>query len=104
MYRAFGINPNHGGNNHRGHTSGQGRRTTSQGGYHMDVDAMKTGRGIQHSEAKKNKLMASNQCFYCEIQGYRTKDCHKKLADHRNYDNNSSKSTNYPGKSELTTN
>jgi len=67
MYRAFGINPNRGGNNRGGHTSGQGRRTTSQGGYHMDVDAAKTGRGIQHSEAKKNKLMAGNQCFYCEI-------------------------------------
>jgi len=67
MYRAFGINPNQGGNSQGGHTSGPGRRTTSQGGHHMDVDAAKTGRGIQHSEAKKNELMAGNQCFYCEI-------------------------------------
>jgi len=106
MYRAFGINPNRRGNNRGGQTSGQGRRTTSQGGYHMDVDAAKTGRGIQHSEAKKNELMAGNQCFYCEIRGHRAKDCHKKIADRRNYDNNSgnTRSTNYPAKNEPTTN
>jgi len=110
MYKAFGINPNHGGNNRGGHTNGPGHRTTSQGGHHMDVDAAKTGRGIQHSEAKKNKLMAGNQCFYCEIQEHHTKDCRKKQADCRNYEsgtNNSpsnSRSTNYPGKSEPATN
>jgi len=105
MYKAFGINPNHG-NNHGGHTSGQGHHTTSQGGYHMDVDAAKTGRGVQHSEAKKNELMAGNQCFYCEIRGHRAKDCRKKLADRRNYDNSpgNTRSTNYPGKSEFITN
>jgi len=76
----------------------------------MDVDAAKTGRGIQHSEAKKNKLMAGNQCFYCKIQGHHAKDCQKKQADHRNYENGTnnspgnSRSTNYPGKSEPTTN
>jgi len=75
MYRAFGINPNCRGNNRGGHTNTPGCCTTSQGGYHMDVDTAKTGRGIQHSEAKKNKLMAGNQCFYCEIQGHRAKDC-----------------------------
>ena len=106
MYKAFGINPNRGGNQHGGHANGPGRCTTSQGGHHMDIDTAKTSRGIQHSEAKKNKLMAGNQCFYCEIQGHRTKDCRKKLADCHNYDNNSSntKSTNYPGKSEPATN
>jgi len=72
----------------------------------MDVDAAKTGKGIQHSEAKKNELMAGNQCFYCEIQGHRAKDCRKKLADRRNYNNSpgNTRSTNYPGKSESTTN
>ena len=110
MYRVFRINPNRGGNNHGGHTSGPGRCTTSRGGYHMDVDAAKTGRGIQHSEAKKNELMAGNQCFYCEIQGHRAKDCHKKQTDCCNYEsgtNNSpgnNRSTNYPGKNEPTTN
>jgi len=51
------------------------RRTTSQGGYHMDVDATvtsdinaTTGRGQQHSKAKKAELMRSNSCFYCEIK------------------------------------
>jgi len=54
--------------------------------------------------------MAGNQCFYCEIQGHHAKDCCKKQADHCNYEsgtNNSpgnSRSTNYPGKSEPTTN
>jgi len=106
MYRAFRINPNCGGNNRGGQTSGQGRRTTSQGGHHMDVDAMKTGKGIQHSEAKKNELMAGNQCFYCEIRGHRAKDCRKKLADRRNYDNSSgnTRPTNYSSKNEPTTN
>jgi len=110
MYRAFGINPNRGGNPRGGNTNGPGCRTTSQGGYHMDVDATKTGRGVQHSEAKKNKLMARNQCFYCEIRGHCAKDCQKKQADRCNYErgtNNSpgnNRSTNYPGKSKPTTN
>ena len=46
----------------------------------MDVDAA-NGRGNQHSEAKKQELMKNNQCFYCEIQGHRAKDCRKKAAD-----------------------
>ena len=76
----------------------------------MDVNAAKTGRGEQHSEAKKNELMAGNQCFHCEIRGHRAKDCHKKQADHRNYKNGTNnspgnnRSTNYPGKNEPTTN
>jgi len=106
MYRAFGINPNCGGNYHGGNTNGPTCRTTSQGENAMDVNAAKTGRGIQHSEAKKNKLIPGNQCFYCEIQGHCTKDCHKKQGDCHNYDNNSgnNRSTNHPGKSKPTTN
>jgi len=53
------------------------RRTTSQGGYHMDVDATVTsdinataGRGQQHSKAKRAELMRSNSCFYCKIKGH----------------------------------
>jgi len=53
---------------------------TSQGGYHMDVNAT-SGRGTQHSEAKKQELMKNDQCFYCEVVGHRTKDCRKKTAD-----------------------
>ena len=48
----------------------------------MDVDAA-SGRGNQHSEAKKQELMKNNQCFYCEIPGHRAKDCRKKAADRR---------------------
>ena len=48
----------------------------------MDVDAV-SGRGNQHSEAKKQELMKNNQCFYCEIPGHRAKDCRKKAADRR---------------------
>jgi len=58
----------------------------------MDVDATvmsdinaTTGRGQQHSEAKKAELMRSNLCFYCEKQGHQAKDCHKKQADHSNF-------------------
>ena len=54
----------------------------------MDVDAAnaaKDGRGPQHSEAKKKELMENNQCFYCEIRGHRVKDCRKKAADRRNF-------------------
>jgi len=46
----------------------------------MDVDAA-SGRGAQHSEAKKQELMKNNQCFYCEIQGHRARECRKKAAD-----------------------
>ena len=48
----------------------------------MDVDAA-SGRGAQHSEAKKQELQKNNQCFYCEIPGHRARDCRKKAADHR---------------------
>jgi len=66
----------------------------------MDVDATVTsdinataGRGQQHSKAKKAELMRSNLCFYCEIKGHQAKDCHKKLADHGNFNNRSNKET-----------
>jgi len=68
------------------------QRTTSQGGYHMDVDATvtsdinaTTGGGQQHSEAKKVDLMRSNLCFYCEKQGHQARDCRKKQADRSNF-------------------
>ena len=60
----------------------------------MDVDAA-SGRGAQHSEAKKQELQKNNQCFYCEIPGHRTKDCRKKAADHRSF---RSGHANNPGK------
>ena len=62
MYKVFGIHPN------RNTQNTGGWRTTFQGGHHMDVDATKDGRGIQHSEAKKKELMDNNQCFYCKIK------------------------------------
>jgi len=69
---------------------------TSQGGYHMDIDTT-SGRGAQHSEAKKQELMKNNQCFYCEIQGHRAKDCRKKAADCRPLNGGR---TDNPGKSD----
>ena len=58
----------------------------------MDVNATVTsdinatsGRGQQHSEAKKAELMRSNLCFYCKIKGNQDKDCRKKQSDHRNF-------------------
>jgi len=53
-----------------------------------DINAT-TGRGQQHSEAKKAELMRSNLCFYCKIKGHQAKDCCKKLADHSNYSSHS---------------
>ena len=50
----------------------------------MDVDTA-SDRGAQHSKAKKQELMKNNHCFYCEIQGHRTRDCHKKAADRRSF-------------------
>jgi hypothetical protein len=54
------------------------KRTTSQGGHHMDVNTVCT---TNHSEEKKVELMKGNQCFYCEIKGHYAKDCRKKAAD-----------------------
>jgi len=61
----------------------------------MDVDTT-SGRGAQHSEAKKQELMRNNQCFYCENPGYRAKDCCKKAADRHPF--NGRRADN-PGKS-----
>jgi len=98
LFQAFKLaprqtnNPGRGGfgrnNNWRNRND---RRTTSQGGYHMDVDATvthdinATASGQQHSEAKKAELMRSNSCFYCEKQGHRANVCRKKQADRGNF-------------------
>jgi len=79
LYQVFGINLNRGSSD-CGKPARPSHRTTSQGGHHMDVNAT-SGRGAQHSKAKKQELMKNNQCFYCEIQGHHTKDCCKKTAD-----------------------
>jgi len=94
LFQAFKLSPRQVNNPGRG---GYGRnnnwrnkndqRTTSQGGYHMDVDATvttdinATASGQQHSEAKKVDLMRSNSCFYCEKPGHRANICRKKQAD-----------------------
>jgi len=103
LFQAFKLAPRQVNNPGRG---GYGRNnnwknkydqcTTSQGGYHMDVNVTVTsdinataGRGQQHSEAKKVELIRSNSCFYCEIKGHRAKDCCKKQADRGNFSNRS---------------
>jgi len=98
LFQTFKLSPRQNNNPGRG---GYGRNnnwrnrndkcTTSQGGYHMDVDATvtsdinATAGGQQHSEAKKAELMRSNSCFYCEKQGHRANVCRKKQADHNNF-------------------
>ena len=47
----------------------------------MDINANILGRGQQHSDAKKAKLMKENKCFYYEIKGYQACVCCKKQAD-----------------------
>jgi len=79
LYQAFRINPNRSSSDRR-RLARPNHHTTSQGGYHMDVDATSS-QGSQHSEAKKQELMKNNQCFYCEIPGHHAKDCRKKAAD-----------------------
>jgi len=99
LFQAFKLaprqtnNPGRGGfgrnNNWRNRND---RRTTSQGGYHMDIDATVTsdinattsGRQ-QHSEAKKVELIKTNSCFYCEKPGHRANVCRKKQADRGNH-------------------
>jgi len=97
LYQAFGINPNRG-NSDRRRTGKNNHCTTSQGGYHMDVDAT-SGQGQQHSEAKKQELMKNNQCFYCEIKGHQVKDCRKKAADCHPFNGGR---TDNPGRNEPT--
>ena len=70
LYKTFGVKRNPPNNR---------KRTTSQGGHYMDVDAVCLGQN--HSEEKIAKLKEGNQCFYCEIRGHRAKDCRKKAAD-----------------------
>ena len=97
LFQAFKLFPKQ---NYRKNNNNQGRnnywrnnkRTTSQGGYHMDVDATVTtdinataGGGQQHSETKKAELMRSNSCFYCKKQGHCASNCRKKQADHGNF-------------------
>jgi len=83
FYTAFSLKPR--GQQQQSRGGGEQRLTTSQGGYHMDVDTTiatnVTGRGPELSEAKKAELQASNACFYCFKKGHRAKDCHKKQAD-----------------------
>jgi len=93
-------NPGRGGfgRNNNWRNNRNDRRTTSQGGYHMDVDATvtqeinATASGQQHSEAKKAELMRSNSCFYCEKQGHRANVCRKKQADRGNFSGRSNNS------------
>jgi len=86
--QTYGKSNNQGRNNYWRNN----KHTTSQGGYHMDVDATvttdinaTTGGGQQHSDAKKAERMRSNSCFYCKKPGHRAKDCRKKQADHGNF-------------------
>jgi len=79
LYKAFGLKPSQGRSNQYRRNRTSGPRTTSQGGYAMDVDANRMGQ--THSNAKKQQLMNENKCFYCEIQGHQARVCHKKIAD-----------------------
>jgi len=99
LFQTFKLSPRQ--NNNNPGRGGYGRnnnwrnrndqRTTSQGGYHMDVNATvttdinATASGQQHSEARKAELMRSNSCFYCEKQGHRANACRKKQADCGNF-------------------
>jgi len=106
LFQAFKLaprqnnNPGRGGfgRNNNWRNNRNDRRTTSQGGYHMDVDATvtqdinATTSGQQHSDAKKAELMRSNSCFYCEKQGHRANVCRKKQADRGNFSSRSNNS------------
>jgi len=103
LFQAFKLSPRQNNNPGRGgfgrnnnwKNNRNDRRTTSQGGYHMDVDATvtqdinTTSSGQQHSDAKKAELMRSNLCFYCEKQGHRANVCRKKQADRGNFSSRS---------------
>jgi len=79
LYKAFGLKPNQGKNNQYRRNRTSGPRTTSQGGYAMDVDTNRMGQ--THSDAKKQQLMDENKCFYCEIKGHQACVCCKKIVD-----------------------
>src|SRR5947208_1969976 len=77
LYQTFGVKQN------QGHKGG-GRRTTTQGGDAMDVDATiinEVRPGQTHNTEKRAELMKNNQCFYCEKTGHRANICRKKIAD-----------------------
>jgi len=109
LFQAFKLSPRQNNNpgqggfgrNNNWRNNRNDRHTTSQGGYHMDVDATviqntqninATTSGQQHSEAKKAELMRSNSCFYCEKQGHRANVCRKKQADRGNFSGRSNNS------------
>jgi len=97
LFQAFKLSPKqtYGKSNNQGRSNywKNNKRTTSQGGYHMDVDATDinatASEGQQHSEAKKVELMRSNLCFYCEKPGHRANVCCKKQADCSNFSSQS---------------
>jgi len=76
LYKAFGVK----------RSSNGGRRTTSQGGDAMDVDAAIV---TNVTEAQKAELMKNNQCFYCQKRGHRAKECFKKKRDNQERSNSS---------------
>jgi Retrotransposon gag protein len=80
LYKAFGL---------RKPANGQ-RRTTSQGGDAMDVDAIRTGN---LTEAQKAEFMKNNQCFYCQKKGHRAKECYSKKRDAQERSNKPGSST-----------
>ena len=55
-----------------------GRRTTSQGGDAMDVDAARTSN---LTDEQKAEMMKKRQCFYCQKVGHQAKECYKKKRD-----------------------
>jgi len=81
LYKAFGLTPkpNQGKGNQYGRNRNSRPRTTSQGGYAMDVDTNRMGQ--THSNAKKQQLMDENKCFYCKIKGHQACVCCKKMVD-----------------------
>ena len=74
FFQKLGMKPHGGGQPSRG-----GRRTTSQGGDAMDVDATTF---TQLSDEEKKKLQANNACFYYQKCGHHAIDCRKKKFDH----------------------
>ena len=81
LHRALNIQ----GQNNRNNNSHRGRRTTSQGGAAMDINAL---RGPDLSQEEKDKLMKANACFYCTKPGHRARECRKKARDRGNQGNN----------------
>src|ERR1700741_551760 len=55
---------------------GEQYHTTSQGGYHMDIDAAKMGGPL--TEAEKEEHHKNNLCFYCHKKGHHSNVCFTK--------------------------